>query len=45
MKFLVFDLEATCWDINPQQHRSEIIEIGACIVNPYGELKKLFQNL
>jgi inhibitor of KinA sporulation pathway (predicted exonuclease) len=44
MKFLVFDLEATCWDINPQQHRSEIIEIGACIVNPYGEIEKTFSK-
>jgi inhibitor of KinA sporulation pathway (predicted exonuclease) len=37
MEFVVFDLEATCWEENSDLLDQEIIEIGAYIVNRYGE--------
>lgn len=43
MKYFVFDLEASCWNDN-SQHRQEIIEIGACIVDEYGRLDKTFSS-
>ena len=45
MKFLVFDLEATCWNSPGNELRvQEIIEIGACILDPYGEIETKFQS-
>ncbi len=38
MKYIIFDLEATCWDGNPPQLQHEIIEIGAFKINDYGEV-------
>ncbi len=43
MKYFVFDLEATCWPDNKGMQQ-EIIEIGACIVNPYGKIDKTFSS-
>ncbi len=45
MRYVVFDLEATCWDTSAMVRKQEIIEIGACIINPYLELEKKFTSL
>ncbi len=37
MNFIIFDLEATCWNGNPTDKEQEIIEIGACMINSFGE--------
>ena len=37
MNFIVYDLEATCWEGNPPNLVQEIIEIGAVKINRYGE--------
>ena len=42
--FIVFDLEATCWEGSPPGKVSEIIEIGAFKVNPYGEVEDRFSR-
>lgn len=38
MNFIIFDLEATCWKSNPNSKPQETIEIGALLVNSYGEV-------
>ncbi len=38
MNFIIFDLEATCWQNRPFNKVSEIIEIGAYKLNGYGEI-------
>ncbi len=44
MRYIVFDLEASCWK-NPMPHyRQEIIEIGACAINRYGEKISVFSQ-
>ncbi|HRG31778.1 MAG: 3'-5' exonuclease [Saprospiraceae bacterium] len=46
MKFLIFDLEATCWESHVSHlYQQEIIEIGACIMNHYGEIESTFTSL
>jgi len=42
MNFIVFDLEATCWDGKPEQMVQEIIEIGAFRLNRFGEVEDSF---
>lgn len=37
MRFIVYDLEATCWMGRPPGGISEVIEIGAFMINNYGE--------
>lgn len=44
MKFIIYDLEATCWRGRPPKGIQEIIEIGACKVNQYGELLDTFSS-
>jgi len=44
MHFIVFDLEATCWQDDLFQKESEIIEIGAYKVDNYGEVLSAFQS-
>ena len=44
MKFIIYDLEATCWRGRPPKGVQEIIEIGACKVNQYGELVSSFSS-
>lgn len=39
MNYIVFDLEATCWETPPPGYVQEIIEIGAFRVNAYGEVR------
>ncbi len=38
MNFIIFDLEATCWNGNSHGKVSEIIEIGAVKLNLFGEI-------
>ena len=45
MYYLILDLEATCWKFPKTPEEQEIIEIGAIIVNPYGEIETRFQSL
>ena len=42
MKYIIFDLEATCWLGRPPKGLNEIIEIGAIMVNDYGEAESKF---
>lgn len=45
MEFLVFDLEATCWNSpGTQMRQQEVIEIGACILDGYGHIRDQFQR-
>lgn len=44
MNFIVYDLEATCWEGRPRSKVQETIEIGALKVNRYGEVKSLFSR-
>ena len=37
MNYIIYDLEATCWDGNPKELVKETIEIGAVLLNEYGE--------
>lgn len=43
MNFIVFDLEATCWE-NRLKRQSEIIEIGAMKLNEYAEVVDTFSS-
>lgn len=45
MNFIVFDLEATCWDGAPDHMVQEIIEIGALKLNRFGEEEGRFSML
>lgn len=42
MNFIIFDLEATCWEGRPPNMTQEIIEIGAVKLNQYGEVLGTF---
>lgn len=44
MNFIIYDLEATCWEGRPPSKVQEIIEIGALRFNRYGELKGTFNR-
>lgn len=37
MHYIIYDLEATCWDGNPMNLEQETIEIGAILLNEWGE--------
>ena len=37
MKYIVLDLEATCWKTRQKNHTNEIIEIGAVMIDEKGE--------
>lgn len=39
MNYIIFDLEATCWHGKPKSKTQEIIEIGAYLLDSYGEVK------
>jgi inhibitor of KinA sporulation pathway (predicted exonuclease) len=41
---IVYDLEATCWEGQPHADKQEIIELGAFLVNDYGERIDEFQS-
>jgi len=40
--YIIFDLEATCWENRPDSMTQETIEIGAVKLNYYGELESTF---
>ncbi len=42
MNFIVYDLEATCWNGYKPNDTQEIIEIGAFCINNFGEIVKEF---
>lgn len=44
MNYIVFDLEATCWEHPPAGYLSEIIEIGAFRINAFGEVRGRFNR-
>jgi len=44
MQFVILDLEATCWQGNAMDRRTEIIELAAFRVNGYGEWIDQFQS-
>lgn len=44
MNFIIYDLEATCWEGRPLSKTQEIIEIGAVLVDRYGEEKGSFNR-
>lgn len=44
MNFIIYDLEATCWEGAPSFKTQETIEIGAVKVNPYGEVLGSFNR-
>lgn len=45
MHFIVYDLEATCWEGNQTSLTPETIEIGALKINRYGEVLSTFSRL
>ena len=44
MNFVIFDLEATCWNGHRPSEIQEIIEIGAVMVDNFGEVEKEFKQ-
>ncbi len=44
MNFIIFDLEATCWNGNPMGKVNEIIEIGAIRLDRFGEVTGEFNR-
>jgi len=44
MNFIIYDLEATCWQGRPPSLVQEIIEIGAVLINNYGEVEGTFNS-
>jgi len=44
MRFVIFDLEATCWDGHAVGREQEIIEIGAVLTDLYGNRISDFQQ-
>jgi len=37
LNYIIYDIEATCWDGAPLADIQEVIEIGAILLNDYGE--------
>lgn len=44
MRYIIYDLEATCWRGRPPHGINEIIEIGAYKLNDYGEVLGVFNK-
>lgn len=44
MQFIIFDLEATCWQGRPPGTTQETIEIGAFKVDRYGDVQSYFNR-
>ncbi|MEM7102677.1 MAG: 3'-5' exonuclease [Bacteroidota bacterium] len=42
MNYIIFDLEATCWEHMRPGYVQEIIEIGACKVDAYADVTETF---
>ncbi|MBP8724810.1 MAG: exonuclease domain-containing protein [Saprospiraceae bacterium] len=45
MGFVILDLEATCWKPDQPGREQEVIEIGACLLNPLCEIDSRFSKL
>jgi len=45
MRFIIFDLEATCWEGNQMGRKQEVIEIGAIRTDSFGQRKSTFNKL
>lgn len=45
MKFIIYDIEATCWAGRPPGMVQETIEIGACALDAYGKQTGTFSRL
>lgn len=45
MNFIVYDVEATCWEGKPPNLVQEIIEIGAVSLSEFGEVQGSFNRL
>ena len=45
MRFIIYDIEATCWEGRPPGMVQETIEIGAYEVNSFGEVGGAFSRL
>ncbi|MEZ4984707.1 MAG: 3'-5' exonuclease [Saprospiraceae bacterium] len=44
MNFIIFDIEATCWEGRPPSMTPETIEIGAVKMDAYGDVHGTFQR-
>jgi 3'-5' exoribonuclease 1 len=44
MNYIIYDLEATCWENAPPGYEQETIEIGAFRINAYGEIRGNFNR-
>ena len=44
MNYIIYDIEATCWDGAPPSDTQEIIELGAVRLNDYGEVMGTFDK-
>lgn len=44
MNYIVYDIEATCWDGAPLSDTQEIIEIGAVMLDDYGDIIGTFNK-
>ncbi len=42
MNYIVFDLEATCWEFRRASHKQEVIEIGALKLDEYAQVTEVF---
>ncbi len=45
MRFIIFDLEATCWEGNQAGRSQEVIEIGAVCTDEFGDSNGTFDKL
>ena len=45
MRFIIFDLEATCWEGNQVGRNQEVIEFGAVCTDRFGDCKSTFSRL
>lgn len=44
MYYLIIDLEATCWKFEKPLEEQEVIEIGAFMLSPFGEVEDQYQS-
>jgi inhibitor of KinA sporulation pathway (predicted exonuclease) len=44
MNYIVVDVECTCWQVRPQGMQQEIIEIGAVMLDDYGDEVERFSS-
>lgn len=44
MRYIIYDLEATCWRGRPPKGVTEVIEIGAYMIDRYGEVIGTFDK-